>query len=490
MSDKIIVLDFGSQYNQLIARRIREFHVYSELHPHTMTLEEIKAMGDVKGIIFSGGPNSVYDEDAFRCDPAIFTSGIPILGICYGMQMTHYFNGGNVKACETKEYGRTEITADTACPLFKGLPQQQVVWMSHGDQVSELAPGFHAVASSDTCPFAASANDEKKIYTLQFHPEVRHSVYGNDILRNFVFEDINTEEMVLSSYTYEYVVIFKDKNYESLTFQTSRDTIQRLNREKEEVIQRSSELLSKGKESKHPLLISALVTSLIVLSISIIAIIGNSRNNLWQKEQLISNYERQFGILKDSVDKLQKEITRKNALEKNLRQELESVLKERTSMRNVLDSMKYVNQKIYYNYRYYGYNNSYSTDYGINPSYVYVDKINPPVSRKSPGNRNLVIKRVQVASNRTIVDLEYTNLEYSRGWISINHDTYITSDSGDKQRLMMTVGIPFSPQKRYLSFREKVTFRLIFPAISSNTSDFDLIEENSPWKFYGIRLWR
>ena len=188
MSDKIIVLDFGSQYNQLIARRIREFHVYSELHPHTMTLEEIKAMGDVKGIIFSGGPNSVYDEDAFRCDPAIFTSGIPILGICYGMQMTHYFNGGNVKACETKEYGRTEITADTACPLFKGLPQQQVVWMSHGDQVSELAPGFHAVASSDTCPFAASANDEKKIYTLQFHPEVRHSVYGNDILRNFVFE--------------------------------------------------------------------------------------------------------------------------------------------------------------------------------------------------------------------------------------------------------------------------------------------------------------
>ena len=188
MSDKIIVLDFGSQYNQLIARRIREFHVYSELHPHTMTLEEIRALGDVKGIIFSGGPNSVYDEGAFRCDPAIFTSGIPILGICYGMQMTHYMNGGNVKSCEAKEYGRTEIQADTACPLFKGLPAEQVVWMSHGDQVSELADGFHAVASSDTCPYAASANEEKKIYTLQFHPEVRHSVYGNDILKNFVFE--------------------------------------------------------------------------------------------------------------------------------------------------------------------------------------------------------------------------------------------------------------------------------------------------------------
>ena len=124
MADKIVVLDFGSQYNQLIARRIREFHVYSELHPHTLSLADIQAMGDVKGIIFSGGPNSVYDEDAFKCDPNIFTSGIPILGICYGMQMTHYMNGGSVKACEAKEYGRKEITVDTDCPLFHGLPKQ------------------------------------------------------------------------------------------------------------------------------------------------------------------------------------------------------------------------------------------------------------------------------------------------------------------------------------------------------------------------------
>ena len=107
MADKIIVLDFGSQYNQLIARRIREFGVYSELHTNEMTLEEIKALGEVKGIIFSGGPNSVYEEEAPKCDPAIFTSGIPVLGICYGMQMTHFMNGGNVKACESKEYGRT-----------------------------------------------------------------------------------------------------------------------------------------------------------------------------------------------------------------------------------------------------------------------------------------------------------------------------------------------------------------------------------------------
>lgn len=188
MADKIIVLDFGSQYNQLIARRIREFHVYSELHPHTMIIDEIKALGNVKGIIFSGGPNSVYDEAAFKCDPAIFTSGIPILGICYGMQMTHFMNGGSVKACETKEYGRTQITIETDSPLFKGLPKQQIVWMSHGDQVDGLADGFVKDASSDTCPFAATSNVEKQIYTLQFHPEVRHSEYGNDILRNFVFE--------------------------------------------------------------------------------------------------------------------------------------------------------------------------------------------------------------------------------------------------------------------------------------------------------------
>ena len=107
MADKIIVLDFGSQYNQLIARRIREFGVYSELHPHTLTIDEIKAFGDVKGIIFSGGPNSVYDEHAYMCDPAIYEAGIPILGICYGMQMTHEMNGGKVKACEAKEYGRS-----------------------------------------------------------------------------------------------------------------------------------------------------------------------------------------------------------------------------------------------------------------------------------------------------------------------------------------------------------------------------------------------
>lgn len=193
MADKIIVLDFGSQYNQLIARRIREFGVYSELHPNTLTLEQIKAIGDVKGIIFSGGPNSVYDENAFKCDPAIFESGLPIFGICYGMQMTHYMNGGDVKACENKEYGRTEIEIETDSLLFKGLPRKQIVWMSHGDQVSTLADGFVKDASSSTCTYASTSNPEKKIYTVQFHPEVRHSEYGNEMLRNFVFEICQAE---------------------------------------------------------------------------------------------------------------------------------------------------------------------------------------------------------------------------------------------------------------------------------------------------------
>ncbi len=185
--DKIIVLDFGSQYNQLIARRIREFGVYSELHSGDMKLSDITAMGDVKGIVFSGGPNSVYDPNAPKCDPAIYTSGIPILGICYGMQMTHHMLGGSVKSAEKREYGRAEIECRSSV-LFDRLPMQQVVWMSHGDQVASLAPGFKTIASSATCLNAASADEARHIYTLQFHPEVRNSQYGLEILRNFVFK--------------------------------------------------------------------------------------------------------------------------------------------------------------------------------------------------------------------------------------------------------------------------------------------------------------
>ena len=192
MADKIIVLDFGSQYNRLIARRIREFGVYSELHPGNMSLEDILALQDVKGIVFSGGPNSVYEEDAPKCDPRIFECGLPLLGICYGMQMTHYMLKGQVSPSEKREYGKAEITCRDSL-LFKGLPEKQVVWMSHGDQVSTPAEGFTAIASSDTCPIAASEDPVRKIYTVQFHPEVRHTEYGLDMLRNFVFEICGAE---------------------------------------------------------------------------------------------------------------------------------------------------------------------------------------------------------------------------------------------------------------------------------------------------------
>lgn len=187
MADKIIVLDFGSQYNQLIARRIREFGVYSELHPGNTPLQEILDMQDVKGIVFSGGPNSIYAPDAPHCDPAIYTSGLPILGICYGMQMMMHDLGGEVSSSDKKEYGRTQIEVVRENLLFEGLPKEETVWMSHGDQVSKLAKGFVDIAKSDTCPYAAVENTDTQMYALQFHPEVRHSEYGNDILKNFVF---------------------------------------------------------------------------------------------------------------------------------------------------------------------------------------------------------------------------------------------------------------------------------------------------------------
>ena len=193
MTDKIIVLDFGSQYNQLIARRIREFGVYSELLPGETKLDEILKRGEVKGIVFSGGPNSVYDEGAPKCDEAILASDIPLLGICYGMQLIHHLMGGEVRPGTKREYGRAEIKTDKSSSLFKGLPEKQIVWMSHGDKVTRLAPAFINIASSGSCENAASADTGRNIYTLQFHPEVRNSEYGLDILRNFVFEICKAE---------------------------------------------------------------------------------------------------------------------------------------------------------------------------------------------------------------------------------------------------------------------------------------------------------
>ncbi|PFL24122.1 glutamine-hydrolyzing GMP synthase [Bacillus cereus] len=184
--DTIIVLDFGSQYNQLIARRIREFGVYSELHPHTITAEEIKAMNP-KGIIFSGGPNSVYGEGALHCDEKIFELGLPIFGICYGMQlMTQHF-GGKVERANHREYGKAVLKVENESKLYANLPEEQVVWMSHGDLVTGLPEGFVVDATSESCPIAGMSNEDKNLYGVQFHPEVRHSEHGNDLIKNFVF---------------------------------------------------------------------------------------------------------------------------------------------------------------------------------------------------------------------------------------------------------------------------------------------------------------
>lgn len=184
--EKIIVLDFGSQYNQLITRRIREFGVYSELHPHTITAEEIKKMNP-KGIIFSGGPNSVYGEDAFRCDEEIFNLGLPIFGICYGMQLMTMHFGGKVEKAKNREYGKALLKIENQSKLFADLPDEQTVWMSHGDLVVEAPQGFTIDGTNPSCPIAAMSNEESGLYAVQFHPEVLHSVYGNDILKNFVF---------------------------------------------------------------------------------------------------------------------------------------------------------------------------------------------------------------------------------------------------------------------------------------------------------------
>ncbi|USK34190.1 glutamine-hydrolyzing GMP synthase [Bacillus sp. F19] len=184
--EMVVVLDFGSQYNQLITRRIRELGVYSELHPHTLTAEEIKKMNP-KGIILSGGPNSVYGEQAFRCDEKIFDLGIPVLGICYGMQLMTHSLGGKVEAANHREYGKATLNVQTETALFADLPKQQIVWMSHGDLVADIPSGFIVDATSPACPFAAISNEERRLYGVQFHPEVRHSEFGNDMLKNFVF---------------------------------------------------------------------------------------------------------------------------------------------------------------------------------------------------------------------------------------------------------------------------------------------------------------
>ena len=187
MEEKILVLDFGGQYNQLIARRVREHHVYAEIKPYNkITPQEIQAAG-YQGIIFTGGPNSVYDERSPHYDPAILNLEIPILGICYGAQLMAYMADGQVSSAESSsEYGKTEVFTDHSI-LFRGFSNHSICWMSHTDYISQVPEGFRVIARTDKCPCAAMADENRKLYAVQFHPEVTHTQFGKQMLYNFLF---------------------------------------------------------------------------------------------------------------------------------------------------------------------------------------------------------------------------------------------------------------------------------------------------------------
>ena len=185
--EMVIVLDFGGQYNQLIARRVRECNVYCEVLPYTKTLDEIKALNP-KGIIFTGGPNSVYDETSPHYEKAIFELGIPILGICYGSQLMAYTLGGEVATAPVSEYGHTDVEVDTTSVLFHDVADTTVCWMSHTDYIKEVPEGFRITAHTPVCPVAAMECAEKKLYATQFHPEVMHTKEGMKMLHNFVYD--------------------------------------------------------------------------------------------------------------------------------------------------------------------------------------------------------------------------------------------------------------------------------------------------------------
>lgn len=184
--EMIVVLDFGGQYNELIARRVRDLNVYSEVWPFSTPIEKLKEE-NIKGIIFTGGPNSVYEKGSPTIDKEIFSLGKPILGICYGAQEMAYILGGNVSPSRKKEFGLTKITNIASSPLLNDIPQIHNVFMSHGDYVSKLPEGFKTIASSELTENAAFQNEEKNLYAVQFHPEVEHSEYGLNILKNFVY---------------------------------------------------------------------------------------------------------------------------------------------------------------------------------------------------------------------------------------------------------------------------------------------------------------
>ena len=189
-NQKILILDFGGQYNQLIARRVRECNVYCEVKPFSTSLEEIKAFAPI-GIIFTGGPNSVYAAGSPHVGTGVYELGVPILGICYGCQLLAHELGGKVTAAQddsAREYGKTETYFDTSCKLFKNIPAESITWMSHGDYMAQVPQGFRLVAHSAACPTVGICDEERGFYGVQFHPEVNHTEYGREMLHNFLYE--------------------------------------------------------------------------------------------------------------------------------------------------------------------------------------------------------------------------------------------------------------------------------------------------------------
>ena len=183
----ILVIDFGGQYNQLIARRVRECNVYCEVHPYTLSVDKIKDMNP-KGIIFTGGPNSVYGEDSPLCDKALFEIGIPILGICYGSQLMSHMLGGKVATAPVSEYGKTKVDVSVDSKIFKGVSESTICWMSHTDYIEKAPEGFTITATTPVCPVAGMECVEKNLYAVQFHPEVMHTQEGTKMLSNFVYD--------------------------------------------------------------------------------------------------------------------------------------------------------------------------------------------------------------------------------------------------------------------------------------------------------------
>jgi GMP synthase (glutamine-hydrolysing) len=186
--EKVLVIDFGGQYNQLVARRVRENHVYCEITSYKTPLEKIKEMNP-KGIILTGGPNSVFEKDSATAPKELFEIGVPILGLCYGAQLMMHVLGGVVDHAPEREYGKTPLTVDDAeSPIFKSVPKNSIVWMSHNDYIKTPAAGFHITSHTDNCPVASAENPAQKLYAVQFHPEVLHTEYGKQILHNFVID--------------------------------------------------------------------------------------------------------------------------------------------------------------------------------------------------------------------------------------------------------------------------------------------------------------